>query len=462
MSIGRGADCGDRQGMTRPLWQLSATELVDGYRTDRFTPVDALLSVFDRCKDINPTLNAIVTLAYDSALTSAERSTQRWKDRQPLGALDGVPISIKDNLLVKGMRTTWGSRAFAEFIPDHDEVPVARLRDRGLVIFGKANVPELTLQGYTDNLLFGATGNPHAPDLTPGGSSGGAVAAVGSGMGPLALCTDGGGSIRRPAAHGGLYGLKPSARTVRRGKGFPAILGEFEVVGPLARTLEDITLLFAELAETELPEAKLSGTRRILYARTFANQPVDPEIAAGIDATAQRFSENGCEVTTVESLDCLAGMDEIWPIVSTSGVAWLFDQYPDLEDMAAPDLQSMAEAGRRFTAKDYAGAIAGIERIKDLFLQELDGFDALLTPAIAALSWPKAESHPKTIAGQPVGPRGHAIFTAFANALGLPGLSVPAGMSRQGLPYGFQLVGPYQSENRLIDIARRSSCQASE
>lgn len=441
--------------MTAPLWQLSAARLVEGYRSGAFTPVDALKAVLERCEAVNPSLNAVVTLAPEAALEAAELSAKRWQAGAPLGPLDGVPISIKDNLLVKGMRATWGSRAFAEFIPDHDEVPVARLRAQGLVIFGKTNVPELTLQGYTDNRLFGATGNPHAPELTPGGSSGGAVAAVGSGIGPLALCTDGGGSIRRPAAHGGLFGLKPSSRTVRRGKGFPAILGEFELVGPIARTLEDVALMLEVLAEDELPGGELSETPRILHARTFAGQPVDPEIAAGIDAAARRLTDAGCEVTTIDSLDILSDMDAVWPVVSTSGVAWLFDQYPALTEVAGKDLQAMAETGRGFTAADYAGAVAGIETIKDRFLTRLDGFDALLTPAIAALSWPKATSHPDTIAGQPVGPRGHAIFTAFANALGLPGLSVPAGVSAAGLPYSFQLVGPDRSEKRLIAIAER-------
>ncbi len=441
--------------MTTPLWQLSAARLVEGYRSGAFTPVDALKSVLERCDAVNPSLNAVITLAPETALEAAELSAGRWHAGAPLGPLDGVPVSIKDNLLVKGMRATWGSRAFADFVSDHDEVPVARLRTQGLVIFAKTNVPELTLQGYTDNLIFGATGNPHAPDLTPGGSSGGAVAAVSSGIGPLALCTDGGGSIRRPAAHGGLFGLKPSARTVRRGKGFPAILGEFEVVGPIARTLEDVALMLEVLAGDELPGGDLTASPRILHARTFAGQPVDPEISAGIDDTARRFAEAGCEVTTVDSLDILSDMDAVWPVVSTSGVAWLFDRYPALTEMAGQDLQAMAATGRGFTAADYAGAIAGIETIKDRFLGQLDGFDALLTPAIAALSWPKAKSHPETIAGQPVGPRGHAIFTAFANALGLPGLSIPAGVSAAGLPYGFQLVGPYRSERRLIAISER-------
>src|SRR4029079_1523772 len=153
-----------------------------------------------RIEDVNPHLNAIVTLDLAGARAAADASTRRWRNGEPLGPLDGVPVTIKDSIWVRGLRTTWGSSLYADFIPDSDEAPVARLREAGAVILGKTNVPQFTLQGYTDNCLFGPTRNPWDLALTPGGSSGGAVAAVASGMGPLALGTDGGGSIRRPSA----------------------------------------------------------------------------------------------------------------------------------------------------------------------------------------------------------------------------------------------------------------------
>lgn len=438
----------------RPLWQYSAKELVAGFADRAFTPEDALVGVLERCAEANPELNAVVTLDEAAAFAAARISTERWKAGESLSPLDGVPITVKDNLLVKGLRSTWGSLAFADHVPDHDELPVQRLRAAGLVISAKTNVPELTVQGYTDNRLFGATGNPAGPGLTPGGSSGGAAAAVAVGIAPLALATDGGGSIRRPAAHTGVFGLKPSSRTVARGLGFPAILGEFEVVGPLARTLDDIALVLAVLASRRLAEPELPASPRILYARTFAGQPVDPQIAAGIDAAARTFAANGCTVDMIESLDWLAPMDAIWPVISTAGVAWLFDREPRLAELASPAIRAMADAGRALTASDYAGAMVAIEALKCGFDRAMQGYDALLTPTIAALSWPKAETHPPVIAGQAVGPRGHAIFTAFANALGLPGLSIPAGRSREGLPFGLQLVGRFGAENTLLALAR--------
>src|SRR5205807_6414926 len=163
---------------------------------------------------------------------SGDGSAGRWDSGRPASPLDGVPVTVKDNILVAGMRATWGSRLYRDYVAEEDETPVRRLREAGAVILGKTNVPEFTLHGFTHNAVFGTTGNPWNPALTPGGSSGGAVAAVASGMGALAFGTDGGGSIRRPAAYTGLIGFKPSRDTVRRGKGFPAILHDFEVIGP--------------------------------------------------------------------------------------------------------------------------------------------------------------------------------------------------------------------------------------
>jgi aspartyl-tRNA(Asn)/glutamyl-tRNA(Gln) amidotransferase subunit A len=204
-----------------PLWSLTGRELTDGYRSAAFTPVEVMQSIFDRIDGLNPRVNAMIALDREGALQSARESAARWRSGDPLSALDGVPISIKDNLLLKGLPATWGSRLLVDFIPDHDEPAIALLRAAGLVLFGKTNVPEFTIQGYTSNLVFGTTVNPHAPGKTPGGSTGGGAAAVAAGFGPLAIGTDGGGSIRRPAAHCGLFALKPSIGQFARYGGLP-------------------------------------------------------------------------------------------------------------------------------------------------------------------------------------------------------------------------------------------------
>src|ERR1700682_968291 len=191
----------------RDAWALTAADLTAAYATGAATPEDALESVLGRIEALNPDLNPVVTSDLVGARAAAAAAGARWRGGQALGPLDGIPLTVKDNLFVGGLRATWGSALFADFIAPQDDLPVARLRAAGAVIVGQNNTPGLSLSGATDNLVFGSTGNPWAPALSPGGSSGGAVAAVASGMAPLALATDAGGSIRRPARHAGGTGL---------------------------------------------------------------------------------------------------------------------------------------------------------------------------------------------------------------------------------------------------------------
>jgi aspartyl-tRNA(Asn)/glutamyl-tRNA(Gln) amidotransferase subunit A len=176
-----------------PLWKLDATALTQGYADGRFTPSQALVAVHARIDEINPTINAITAEDWAAAREAARRSTPRWRELAQLSMLDGVPLTIKDNIFAADLPATWGSAAYKGFQPDEDEPAIARLRTAGAIIIGKTNVPEFTVQGYTSNSLFGPTFNPLAPGRTPGGSTGG-----GAGFGPLAIGTDGGGSVRRP------------------------------------------------------------------------------------------------------------------------------------------------------------------------------------------------------------------------------------------------------------------------
>ncbi len=237
----------------QPLSSLTAAELAAAYRAGKFSPVDAINAVLRRLDEVNPSINAVVSVDREGALRAAEESALRWRAGRPLSSIDGVPISVKDNLHVAGMRATWGSRLLEYFVPDADEPPIAKLRAAGSILFAKTNVPEFTLQGYTSNAIFGTTFNPHAPGMTPGGSTGGGAAAVAAGLGPIAIGTDGGGSIRRPAAHCGLFALKPSIGSVARYGGFPQILSDFEVIGILARTANDLESV---MSIVEVPDAR--------------------------------------------------------------------------------------------------------------------------------------------------------------------------------------------------------------
>jgi aspartyl-tRNA(Asn)/glutamyl-tRNA(Gln) amidotransferase subunit A len=368
-----------------------------------------------------------------------------------------VPLTIKDNILAKGLRATWGSRLYADYVPQHDEEPVARLRGAGAVILGKTNVPEFTLQGYTDNALFGPTRNPWNLALTPGGSSGGAVAAVACGIGPIALCTDGGGSIRRPSAHTGLIGFKPSRGMAPRGEGFPAILHNFEVVGPVARTVDDVALTMSVIggpAGSGLGAAVLDRPLRILHATAFGDEPVDPVIAQAVADTAELFKQASHRVEQAARFDLATPVGAIWPVISASGLAWLLSKHRDADAKVSPAMAEMARAGAGYSAADYLASLNAIGTVKREFDALFVQIDILLTPATAAMPWPATQTHPTEIAGRPVGPRGHAVFTPFANALGLPAISLPCRVRPDDMPIGFQLCAAEGQDALLLTLAR--------
>ncbi|WP_213774277.1 amidase [Bradyrhizobium sp. dw_78] len=440
----------------RPLWSLSASELGIAY-ANGLSPNDVTAATLARIRDINSQLNAIVTLDEAGAVKAAQDSARRWKEGRQRNSFDGVPVTIKDNIQAAGLRATWGSRLYRDFVPDRDETPVARLREAGAVILGKTNVPELTLHGYTDNALFGVTGNPWDPRLTPGGSSGGAVAAVASGMGAVALATDGGGSIRRPAAHTGLVGFKPSRDMVPRNNGFPAILHNFEVVGPIARCVDDVIGAMAIIVGPVWPQAVgegVSARPRIAYAPGFSGVPVDPYIREVIDRTVADGRSLGLEIERVAPFELADPLAEVWPVISQTGVAWLMAGQVNRIDEVSPVIADMAAAGDRYAAKDYLNALDIIAAMQRTFDRFFERYDFLITPATAAMPWPAKESHPPVIDGQPVGPRGHAVFTPFANALGLPAISLPCRIDDGALPVGVQIVTAANRDRSLLSFAR--------
>lgn len=435
------------------------------FRAKQLSPVTVLEAILDRADRINPTINAIVTWNSKSA-HAASQSEERWCSGRPLGALDGVPLTIKDNIPAKGLRTTWGSRVFADYMATDDELVVARLRAQGAIIVGKTNCSEFTLQGYTDNPLFGPTRNPWDLRLTPGGSSGGAVAAIASGLCPLAIGTDGGGSIRRPAAHTGLVGFKPSAGRIARAGGLPTILYDFEVVGLVARTTEDVASLFIATAGPDhLDRASLAfqpprdlgdpnlPPQRILYVPRFGDAPVDPEIAGSVAEAASNLAGLGHALEEGEVPFDLSSVDRVWSVVGPVGLVWLLRNRPHARDKIGPALVPLLQNGIALTAADYVDALDISAQLRTWFVNFFQRFDAILTPTTAALAWPAQSTHPDSIAGRPVGPRGHAVFTAFANVAGLPGISVPCRPSKAGLPIGFQLVGPFGGDERLLRLA---------
>ncbi|MDR3375511.1 MAG: amidase [Ancalomicrobiaceae bacterium] len=442
----------------------SLTAVSAALSTGETTAERLLDQSLQRIAERDGALNSFVHIDHDGARTAARDSDRRRAARMSLSPIDGVPISVKDSLLVSGMPATWGSRALARHVPDHDELPVARLRAAGAVLIGKTNVPELTLEGYTRNDLFGVTRNPWDERLTPGGSSGGAAAGVAAGFVTAAIGTDGGGSIRRPASHTGLVGWKPSIGHIPRRDGFPAILTDFEVIGTLTPTVADAALLDAVLSGPETgerwsqhsaPAADVSRPARILFIPRFGTAPVDSQVAAVTRDFATRLEQLGHRVETGEVFFDLDRFARIWQVISRSGVAWLMESGGwDLRGLAGASVQAMAADGARMTGADYFAALDWVATLR----RQVDGlfsrYDYVLTPTAAALPWAAETPYPTEIDGQPAGPRDHAIFTGWVNAAGLPAISSPVGASAGGLPIGVQLVAGFGRDLQLLQFAQ--------
>ncbi len=446
--------------MTGETWRLGASELSRAYRAGKTNPVEVVDQLLSRIEKLNPGLNAYVALAPDLS-AQAEENASRLKRGAPLSPLDGVPIALKDNLVMRGLPATWGSDVFTA-VRETDELPVRRLRNAGALLVGKTNCPEFAVEGYTANRKFGVTGNPWNPQLTPGGSSGGAVAAVAAGLAAAALGTDGGGSIRRPAGYTGLYGLKPTIGVIPRDGGLPQILLDFEVVGPLTRTAGDLRLIFDVLAgpDRQDPRSRTAGPSetardglKVLYVEQFGDNPCDAEIRSSARAAADLLSSLGHDVTAGPLPLDLEPINRFWGSFAQIGLSHLLATIPEMAEKASPQYLEMAALGAKVPAQDLYAALEEVRRLRACVSQVFGEWDVIMTPSSAAHPWPAAKVFPDRIDGREVGPRGHAVYTGWVNACGHPGVTVPARPGAQGLPIGVQLIGDLHSEDMLMSLA---------
>ncbi|WP_138468801.1 amidase [Poseidonocella sp. HB161398] len=424
-----------------------ATALLADFASGAADPATAMAATLARIDALEPVLNAHSARSA-TALAEAEASAARWKAGTPLGPLDGLPVIIKDNLVSAGLPAAWGNAELARRVPEHDELPVAALRRAGAIVTGKGNTPEFAVEGYTDNLTFGVTRNPYDPALTPGGSSGGVVAAVAAGMAFAGLGTDGGGSIRRPAGYTGLCGLKPGIGHVPRGGGLAQVLLDFEVAGPIARSVRDLRLLDAVLSGWAAGAP--ARPSRILAVARMPGAPCDPEIIAAFEATIDALRRAGHAVEEGPLPHDLAPLNAEWSRIGEIGLARYFAEDPAVGAAAAPKYREMAARGAAAPATLLYGILGHVFALREA-ARTLWGHDAILTPASAAHPWPAAEAFPPVIDGQEAGPRGHAVYTGWVNAAGLPALAFPASASGR-LPIGMQLVGPPGSEAALMTL----------
>lgn len=438
------------------ITQLTATQLLDGFRRGELSPVEATEAALARIAETDDTVNAFCLVDADAAMEQARASEQRWTRGEPVGAVDGVPTSIKDMFLTRGWPTLRGSRLTdPDQEWDEDAPNVARLREQGAVLVGKTTTPEFGWKGVTDNPLTGITRNPWDPSRTAGGSSGGAAAAAALGMSPLAIGTDAGGSVRIPAAFCGVFALKP---TYGRIPLYPASpFGTLAHAGPMTWSVEDAALMldvvsapdsrdWSQLAPAAptLPELDrgVAGLR-VAYSPTLGYVDVDPEIAGLVRDAVKAFEELGAHVEEVDPgfSDPVEPFHVLW----YSGAAKVLAAYPaERRGEADPALVEVVREGEQYSALDYLEATAQRMALGVQMGRFHDTYDLLLTPTMPIAPFEAGREVP---AGWPS--RRWTSWTPFTYPFNLtqqPAASVPCGFTSAGLPVGLQVVGPRHSD----------------
>ena len=443
-----------------PVWQLR--ELLD---TRRVSSTELTETFLRRIERLNSKLNAYLTVTGEEALAAAKAADEKIGQGRENGPLLGIPISLKDLEATKGIRSTMGSLAYQDAIPEMDSVVAERVKASGAVLLGKTNTPEFGLQGTTENRLGDPCRNPWNTERTAGGSSGGAGAAVAAGMCPFATGTDGGGSIRNPSSFNGIFGIKPTLGRVPRAGGLgrpaPNLTSQS---GPMARNVRDAAILLKVLAghdsrdpgsmRDSVPDflAGLDNSvrgLRLAWSTGMGYAAIDPEVASITSTAARVFEELGCTVD-----DPAFALDNPIPAFLTIFYTGNYTVYGHLMEECPEKLSDNArfcfEHGSQATAADYARAIRAVDEMKAKIDDLMDTYDLLLTPTMAVPPFPIGQP-PDRIDGKDVPPRSsYSPMTRPFNLSGQPAASVPCGFSSEGLPIGLHIIGKRGDEATVL------------
>jgi aspartyl-tRNA(Asn)/glutamyl-tRNA(Gln) amidotransferase subunit A len=455
--------------MNSEIHELGAAELSDAYRRRELSPVAVAESSLARIEALDAEINAFCHVDTDYVQRGAEESERRWMENAPLSPLDGVPVAIKDLLLTRGWPTRRGSLTVDVKRPWPDDAPaVARLREAGAILIGKTTTPEFGWKGTTDSPLTGTTRNPWDMRKTPGGSSGGSGAALAARFAPLALGTDGGGSIRIPASFCGVFGLKPSFGSVPAWPLSP--FGTLAHVGPMSRSVCDSAMLLNVIARTDArdwhalprePRDYCAGLRdsikgrRVAFSRRLGHVTrISPEIETAVAAAARVFSELGAVVEEVDPPggDQMTTFRTLW----WAGAAFLLRDLPaEKWELLDPGLRQIAESGAAISLREYLSAAAARGTYGSAVRQFMESYDFVLTPSVATVAF-------KTGKLAPLDENGNAwiSWTPYSFPFNLtqqPAASVPCGFTHDGLPIGLQIVG-----RMFDDFGVLSACAAYE
>lgn len=452
--------------MVDELVFLTARELARLIRTKEVSAREVAAAHIAQVERVNSRVNAIVTFTPEQAMADAAAADERFARGEAVGALHGLPVVHKDLFEARGVRTTYGSPIFADFVPETDALPVRRLKAAGAISVGKSNTPEFGLGSQTFNQVFGATLNPYDTTKTCGGSSGGAAVALACGMVPIADGSDMGGSLRNPANFNNVVGLRCSPGRV---PGAPGSWGTLSVAGPMARTVGDVALLLSVLAGPD-PSSPISisesGERfarplerdfrgtRIAFSADFGGLPMDPRVCAALDAQRHVFSDLGCHVE--DAAPDLAPAYEVFQTLRAVAVAQahgpLLETHRDqMKDTAVWNI----ERGLGLTGEEVARA----ERLRVLVFQRMkefmDRYEFLVVPVNQVPPFSVDVPYPTEIAGIAMQTYIDWMKSCYyITVTGHPAISVPCGFTPEGLPVGVQIVGRYRDEFGILQLAR--------
>lgn len=446
-----------------PAWKLALC-----IRNGELSPLDLMRETLDRIERRNPGLNAFVALRSAEALAEARKVAERLAAGEDVGPLAGIPFGVKDLEDTVGMVTSYGSIPFRDNLADGDSIQVARLKAAGAIVVGKTNVPEFGFTGFTKNRLYGVSRNPWNRDRTPGGSSGGSAAAVAAGLVPFCTGSDAGGSIRIPASYSGCVGFKPTFGRIPIGPAPIVGTSNLTVAGPLTRCVRDAALYLDVAAGVHPADPSSLPNPGMAYLETIDGLPeglavafspdlgyarVAADVLHGVEDAVSVFATMGHRVDRWQ--DCLTDMGEVWPRLIAMDICAQLDGLTKAQwGQIGRTLAGVVAETRSMTVADITAMQRSRAQLNDQLAVVFERYDLLLTPTMPTAAFSAGGPPPAEIDGHPIPLLGAVAFTYPFNLSGHPAISVPAGLTRDRMPVGLQIIAPRHRDDLVLQAAR--------
>ena len=452
---------------------LTAVEARRLIGAKKLSASELLESCIARMDAVDPAVNCMVARDDEAARAAAKAADAAVARGEALGPLHGLPVGVKDLENTRGLRTTYGSVLFKDFVPEEDQLIVRSVREAGAIVAGKTNTPEWGAGANTRNAVYGATGNPFAPAKSAAGSSGGSGVALACGMVPIATGSDTGGSLRNPAAFNGIVGFRPSPGLVPSDKR-PLGWNPLSVLGPMARTVPDLCLLLSTMVSDDgcdplattihgktvrrpedfaMPAEIDLASLRVAVTPDFGFSPTERHIRAVLAEKVGLFAHLFAGVDDATP-DC-SGTDEVFEVLrSVAFMAGMYERVRDTPELVGPNVRANVEEGLTYSALDVTKALKQQTVLYKNWQRFFEGYDVILSPAVTLSPRPWSELYPAEIDGTPTRTYFHWLANAYAvTTVGYPAISLPVGLDHAGMPFGLQIVGPRGGDAKVLAVA---------